>query len=139
MNLGHNALSGKYLQELKNFPNLRWLGLGSDHLKDSDLVNVSACSKLEFLDISDNKDLTEKGLAPLKKLKNLSCLRLNYTNLTAKGILQLKGVPLQLIRIEKHQANVQDLAALRRAFPHITVDFEAQMEDLRKDYHAAFE
>lgn len=139
LKLGHNDLQKKYLQELKKFPNLQSLTLNSNHLRDSDMAAIAACSHLRYLDISDNNDLTNAGIAQLKPLKELAIMQLPFTAINAKGILALKGLPLARLRIEPKQAKSQDVAALNKAFPKLQIDFENMKKELFNDYQAAFQ
>jgi hypothetical protein len=98
------------LNELKKFPNLHSLTLNSNHLRDSDMAAIAACSHLRYLDISDNNDLTNAGIAQLKTFKRTrTIMQLPFTAINAKGILALKGLPLARLRIEPKQANSQDV------------------------------
>ncbi|MFA7337144.1 MAG: hypothetical protein WC028_10195 [Candidatus Obscuribacterales bacterium] len=139
LKLGHNDLQKQYLKELKKFPNLQRLSLNSTHLRDSDMAAIAACSQLRYLDISDNNDLTNVGIAQLKTLKKLDYLQLPFTAANAKGLLALKGIALTKVRIESKQASKQDIVALRKAFPQIQIDIENMKKELLKDYKAAFE
>ncbi|MDQ5935532.1 MAG: hypothetical protein QG574_2838 [Cyanobacteriota bacterium erpe_2018_sw_21hr_WHONDRS-SW48-000092_B_bin.40] len=139
LKLGHNDLQKQYLNELKKFPNLHSLTLNSNHLRDSDMAAIAACSHLRYLDISDNNDLTNAGIAQLKPLKELAIMQLPFTAINAKGILALKGLPLARLRIEPKQANTKDVAALNKAFPKLQIDFENLKKELFNDYKAAFQ
>ncbi|MBP6747343.1 hypothetical protein KA344_19085 [bacterium] len=139
LKLGHNDLQKQYLKELKKFPNLQRLSLNSTHLHDSDIAAIAACSQLRYLDISDNNDLTNVGIAQLKTLKKLDYLQLPFTAANAKGLLALKGMALTKLRIEPKQASKQDIIALRKAFPQIQIDIENMKKELFNDYKAAFQ
>lgn len=137
--LGHNDLQKQCLKELKRLPNLQRLSLNSTHLRDSDMPAIAACSQLRFLDISDNNDLTNLGIAQLKTLKKLDYIQLPFTAANAKGLLALKGLALTKMRIEPKQASKQDIIALRKSFPHVQIDLENMKKELFNDYKAAFQ
>lgn len=139
LNIGHNDLQKSYLNELKKFPNLQRLALNSTHLHDSDMPAIAACSKLRYLDISGNNDLTNVGIAQLKTLKKLEYLQLPYTSANAKGLLALKGLPLNKLRIEPKQATSNDTIALKKTFPHLQIDLENLKKELFNDYKAVFQ
>jgi hypothetical protein len=139
LNISHNDLDKKYLQELKNFPALTWLSLDSTHLTDSDMQKLATCTGLKFLDISNNNDLTDKGLAYLKSFKNLVYLRANLTKITGTGLLNLKACPLTQVRLQRGQCNARELATLKKAMPHMVVDFEMASEEAYGTYREVFE
>ncbi|MDP3510745.1 MAG: hypothetical protein Q8T09_22450 [Candidatus Melainabacteria bacterium] len=139
LHLGHNELNKKILDDLKKFPNLERLSLPSAHLRDTDMAAIAACPKLKYIDISDNNDLTNTGIAQLKTLKNLEQIKMPFTAANAKGLLALKGIALVRVRMEPKQATGKDVISLKKTFPKLEIDFENMKKELFNDYQEAFE
>ncbi|KAF8051500.1 hypothetical protein N665_1715s0010 [Sinapis alba] len=79
--LSGNKLVGSF-SSLLTMPSLSFLGLSNNHLIDSlETMNCSSSSKLEMLDLSNNR-LSGGILEPLSKLPNLKKLDLSYQNTT---------------------------------------------------------
>lgn len=87
------ALSAKALGECKE---LRYLYLAGSGLTDAELVGLKGLTLLEWLDISDNPQVTDAGLATVKGLERLQTLNLSKTSITDKGLATLK--PLDGLR-----------------------------------------
>jgi hypothetical protein len=139
LNLSHNEIEHKYWLELKKFPRLSQLILSSLHLNDSDLAAISGCIPVDFLDITNNLELTTNCVEELKHLKLLSTLEIPYTKLTARDILQLKGLPLNTLRLQPTQGSEADMEALKKQFPHLQIHLETAKEQNFKTYRELFD
>jgi Leucine-rich repeat (LRR) protein len=136
--MSHNEIERKYLPALKNLPNLSRLILNSVRLIDADMAIIGSCSQLEFLDIAGNAALTNKCLVDLKRLKRLHILEIPYTKLTARDLLQLKGLPLVSLRIQPGQGSTADMDALKKQFPGLQIRLETEKERDLKTYKMLF-
>jgi hypothetical protein len=71
---------------------LRRLYLAGCGLTDAHLALLKPLAMLEWLDISDNPQVTDKGMAAVKALERLQELYLGKTGITDKGLTELKGL-----------------------------------------------
>lgn len=85
MSLGRvNAIAG--CAELRD---LRLPGAG---LSDAELVPLQKLTLLEQLDLSENGQVTDRGMASVKALERLRALYLAKTAITDKGLMELKDL-----------------------------------------------
>ncbi len=117
IDLGFNDIEGKNLAALKDLKTLKYLNLNKCHLRSDDLAYLVGCKNLEYLDLRENHLVSDKGMAALAKLKNLRTIDLRNTNVTAAGVLTLKNLPLETIRIESKSLKEGQLAQLKSALP----------------------
>jgi hypothetical protein len=75
---------------------LRSLYLGDAGLSDAELVGLKKLTLLESLDISNNPQVSDKGMVHVKALERLRSLYLGNTSITDKGLAELK--PLDGLR-----------------------------------------
>jgi hypothetical protein len=139
LSINHNEIDRKYLQELKNFPKLSYMDISCSHINDADLPKIAACPSLTFLDLSENAAITNKGLVQLKPLIKLNKLQVTDSNVTAAGILTLKGLPIKTLRIEHKQASDKDIVALKKTFPGLRINFEDLKEQGFSIYKEVFQ
>jgi hypothetical protein len=71
---------------------IRRLYLASSGLSDLELENLKPLTHLILLDISDNQQITDKGMATVKTFEWLQALYLGKTGITDKGLMELKGL-----------------------------------------------
>ena len=117
LSLGFNDIEAKNLAALKDLKTLKYLNLTKCHLRSDDLAYLAGLKNLEYLDLRENHLVGDKAMAELAKLKNLKALDLRNTNVSADGILTLKNLPLETIRIESKSIKEGQLAQLKNALP----------------------
>lgn len=117
LSLSTNSIDVKYLSYLKCFPKLRSLNLVHTKLTNSGLRHISNCKNLETLLIGTNSEITNTGIKELKTLKQLKELDVRETAVTPQGVLVLKGIPLQRLRISSNCVSAADKKLLQAAFP----------------------
>ncbi len=71
---------------------LRDVRLPGSGLSDVEVAGLKKLTLLESLDVSDNPQFTDKGLAAIKTLDRLRALYLAKTGITDKGLIELKGL-----------------------------------------------
>lgn len=71
---------------------LRDLRLPGSGLSDAELVPLQKLSLLEQLDLSENGQVTDRGMASVKALERLRALYLAKTAITDKGLMELKDL-----------------------------------------------
>ncbi|MBP3960160.1 hypothetical protein J8F10_33455 [Gemmata sp. G18] len=69
---------------------LRELRIPNAGLTDTELVGLKKLALLESLDISENPQVTDKGMATIKTLERLRALYLSKTAVSDKGLFELK-------------------------------------------------
>ena len=90
LDLNHTVITDVTLAHLTNKRCLNTLHIAGTRISDSGLQHLSHLSRLQYLDLSHNKDVTDEGLTHLKRLRNLSNLRLLSTRVTATGAQELQ-------------------------------------------------
>jgi hypothetical protein len=71
---------------------LRLLYLAGSGLTDAGLASLKNLTLLETLDISDNAQVTDRGMATVKTFERLQVLYLGKTSISDKGLMELKGL-----------------------------------------------
>jgi Leucine Rich repeat len=117
LHLSFNKLNDTYLSNLALLKDLRELDLQVTGIGDSALPSVAACPKLEWLNLGKNKNITDGGLVALKKLTKLRSINVAGTSVTAKGVEQLKELPLTTIDFNMKSASQDELVRLAKIFP----------------------
>ena len=90
--LGKSALGAAAATAIGQCKELRVLYLPGSRLTDAELAGLKSLVLLEALDVSDNPQVTDKGMETVKALERLQTLYLAKTGLTDKGLLELKGL-----------------------------------------------
>jgi Leucine-rich repeat (LRR) protein len=134
--LDATACTAKGFAALKDLPNLRKLTLGTSNLSvasttaiaecgqlrvlyvarsgltDAELVPLKKLALLEALDLGENPQITDKGMATVKELERLRALELGRTGITNKGLMEL--LPLDGLRkLSVFDTKVTDAAAMK--------------------------
>ncbi len=92
LTLGKSGMSLARVAAIGQCKELRSLYLAGAGLSDAELAGLKTLTLLEALDISDNPQVTDKGMAAVKTLERLQTLHLGKTGLTDKGLMELKGL-----------------------------------------------
>lgn len=114
LTLGKSEMSGPRTVAIGQLKELRVLFLRDSGLTDAELGSLKKLALLESLDISDNPQVTDKGMSSVKALERLQVLYLGKTGITDKGLMELK--PLEAL----HTLNVvgtKVTAEAAEAFP----------------------
>ncbi|QEG31134.1 Leucine Rich repeats (2 copies) [Gemmata obscuriglobus] len=90
--LGKSDLTLARVNAIAKCKELRDLRLPGAGLSDPELAPLKALTRLEQLDLSENAQVTDKGMATVKTLERLRGLYLAKTGLTDKGLAELKGL-----------------------------------------------
>jgi hypothetical protein len=123
LEMGCNKVDRNIGQNLTLFPKLGCLLLYRDCLQDSDLVSIAKIQTLEYLKLSSNRDITDSGIKALIPLKHLRRLEVDDTQVTAAGLLVLKGSPLRSLIMDSRYNNKYFKTMLARAFPVTNIEF----------------
>jgi hypothetical protein len=123
LNLNGNSIEPGSVKSLTAFPLLNHLELSHCAITDRDLLDVGKIKSLVELNLSFNNGITDKGIKCLAGLKNLSYLDLDQSHTTARGVLALKGLPINNLTLATCCNNQRDQALIQKAFPHATIIF----------------
>jgi hypothetical protein len=96
LTLGKSNISAANTVAIAQLKELRVLYLPGSGLSDTELATLKTLTFLEALDISDNPQVTDAGMATVKTQERLQVLYLAKTSITDKGLLALK--PLDGLR-----------------------------------------
>lgn len=89
---------------------LRALALSNSGLSDAELAGLKKLTLLESLDLSENPQITDKGMMHVTALERLQFLYLTKTSITDKGLMELKALD-GLRRLEVPGTKVTNEAA----------------------------
>ncbi len=107
LNISKTRYSKSNLMLISKLKQLRSLNLSRSSLSDDDCQIVAQMTGLQVLRMGLNPQITDKGIAALKSLKNLELLDLNNTAVTDKGLTALKSLP-KLNDLELYQTQISD-------------------------------
>jgi hypothetical protein len=96
LSLGKSFMGSASTAAIAQCSELRVLYLAGSGLSDAELAALKKLTFLESLDISENPQVTDAGMATVKSLERLQVLNLSKTALTDKGLMELK--PLDGLR-----------------------------------------
>jgi hypothetical protein len=110
--------SDEALQFLEGFPNLRVLLLWGGQATDSSMSHLAHLHRLQYLFMWDVSEVTDRGAANLKGLKDLRYIHLSASQISDKtlevfgGMPQLEGLSLQFNHFT--DAGLEHVAGLRK-------------------------
>ncbi len=123
-----------YLKALKNLKELEIVGFS---IRDRDLIHLTALKKLEILNIGGtvssitkpykkkfyNLKITNRGLAYIKRLKNLATLDISYAlNVSNAGLVHLKALKkLKELNLKGTKVTDKGIKKLNKALPKCNV------------------
>jgi len=108
------------VRALKHSPRIQDLYLAQTDLTNASLHNLSGMRALSTLDISDNSQITDRGMLGLTDVPSLSVLYLQGCSVTpaiADFIAQHERLAAVAIRVDRWQ--IKDVQALLKRFPKV--------------------
>jgi hypothetical protein len=90
--LGKSEMNALRVSAIAQCKELRTLYLAGSGLSDADLAGLKKLALLESLDVSDNPQITDKGMVHLAALGRLRALYLAKTGITDKAFVELKAL-----------------------------------------------
>jgi hypothetical protein len=96
LKLGQSTATDKTAGQLAECSELRLLYVTQARLTDAGLEKLKKLTRLDALDVSGNKGITDAGMAHVKTLERLEILYLANTAVTDKGLFDLS--PLEGLR-----------------------------------------
>lgn len=98
------------------------LKVSNRNLNDTMLNLIGKCNRLIELQL-DHSGINDNGIAVLAGLKDLKLLNLVGTKVSLKGLSNLKGAAnMSKIFLFQTDISAKDTAALRKLFPHVTIE-----------------
>jgi Leucine-rich repeat (LRR) protein len=110
--LGKSNLSAACTKAVAECGQLRTLYVARSGLTDVELAPLKKLVLLEALDISENPQITDKGMATLKELERLRTLELGRTGITDKGLIELQALD-GLRKLSVFETKVTEAAATK--------------------------
>jgi hypothetical protein len=95
------------VRALADLHDLALLRLDGTDITDADLAAIGSLHRLTYLNLSDNRKISDLGLAHLKGLRKLEGIELARTSVGDEGINHLKGLP-HLADLRLNGLNVGD-------------------------------
>lgn len=89
---GQGKLTVAAASALGQCKDLRHLVLVNTGLTDGELAGMKGLTRLEYLGISENAKVTDKGMATVKGFERLQVLHMNGASITDKGLAELKSL-----------------------------------------------
>jgi len=132
------AVQPQYLKYLSEMRGLENLALSRCQLKDSDLQFLLKNIKLASLDLTANPKLTDACLQYMVKCKPLWILLVPETQITAHGLLSLKGLPLLDVLYTARPGDAAASAALKKLFPRVRVVQSQNKKNVDEDTRAIY-
>jgi hypothetical protein len=90
LDVSGDALTGSGLDHLKKLPKLEELALRNNRIRNAELVHLKNIKNLKKLDLTGNFGITDAGLDALKELTQIKEVHLLFTEVTDKGVAELK-------------------------------------------------
>lgn len=110
--LGKSNLSAACTKAIAECGQLRTLYVARSGLTDAELAPLKKLVLLEALDIGENPQITDKGMATVKELERLRTLELGRTAITDKGLFELQALD-GLHKLSVFGTKVTDAAAMK--------------------------
>lgn len=110
--LGKSNLSVNCTKALAECSQLRTLYVARSGLTDLELAPLKKLALLEALDLSENPQITDKGMASVKELERLRALELGRTAITDKGLFELQALE-GLRKLSVFETKVTEAAAMK--------------------------
>jgi hypothetical protein len=92
LTLGKSIMNAARVKAIGQCKELRSLYLAGCGLSDAGLAGLKNLTLLKSLDISDNPQITDRGMATVKTFERLQQLNVAKTSMTDKGLMELKGL-----------------------------------------------
>jgi hypothetical protein len=134
LRFGNGEIDHSSLQFLAQFPNLKRLSLRRAGLKKTDIEQVSKCTSLVNLAISQNPALDDSCVALITKLKNLTDLELAETAVSSAGLEKLSVLKNLNVSLPKPTAAYSQKERIRfkQLFPQAKFNRESLVEKKRE-------
>lgn len=85
INMDGTMLEPQYVRYFNNFPDLRYLRLSYTHIGSDSVGSLAAAKSLSILDIAETRELDDKIIEPILKIKTLLWVKDKGTKVTTKG------------------------------------------------------
>lgn len=134
LRFGNGEIDHSSLQFLAQFPNLKRLSLRRAGLKKADIEQVSKCTNLVNLAISQNPGVDDSCVALVTKLKNLTELELADTAVSIAGLEKLSVLKNLNVSLPRPMATYSPKEKIRfkQLFPQSKFNLESVVEKKRK-------
>ena len=117
VDIGRTPFEIKYMDAFLHLKNLRHLSVEACHITDKEMQIVGKLSKLGSLAISENSQITSRGLASLTQLKELHYLIFTGVRIDEAGFAVISKLPLVMLTLHSNQISKEQLQKLTKAMP----------------------
>jgi hypothetical protein len=117
LDLRYSAVTSALLLKLTALPSLEELNLDSCNVSDGAIAHLAdkgVCPNLLSLDLADNSQLTDAGIAKIAKFQKLKRLSLFYCNVTNAGLKHLSQLKdLEVLNLDSREISDDGLLPLQ--------------------------
>jgi Leucine-rich repeat (LRR) protein len=121
LTLSRNCLKEENLKYLSALPHLQYLTISHCGVSDAGVKYLANCSSIITLVVENNPKITDQSIKCFTSMKKLRYLRLGDTSITAKGVLELKALPLVWLAVPSRNISPSQLQDIRKAMPNTSV------------------
>ena len=136
VNLSSNDIDPRCLNSLVGLPLLHEVWLGQAGLHDGDLAYLARLKGLKRLSLKDDRDITDQGVKLLAACKHLEWLDVRGTMVSGKGVLALKSLPLNTVKISGANVSDADARAIKAMFPGIGLILKSKGDTIPREMFA---
>ena len=112
-----------------NFPVLRILKSSANNVTDDAVNFLGKLASVSNIELTDQKNLTDKSLPIFKSMKNLKNLDLRRTRITLRGLAALKGKPLYRITLTVASPKLDDEKFVEKALPGVQINLDKKRDE----------
>ncbi|MBS1989829.1 MAG: hypothetical protein JSS83_04880 [Cyanobacteria bacterium SZAS LIN-3] len=134
-----NNIDTTSLVALKQFNKLALLFVSQCHLRNPDLKMIGENHELTDLAIGEDPLISDKGMPELKPLHKLASLNVAETQVTSRGLLTLKGLPITDIKVTPTALTAAERNNLQKVFPRLSFRFDDSRNKSLTIYKEMFE
>jgi hypothetical protein len=138
LRLARNPLKDETLQYLGSIPQLQFLNINRCNVSDEGVRHLADCSQLLCLNIGDNPKVTDQSIKYLLRIKKLRTLFIGGTSITAKGLLQLKALPLRALDFSSKKFTALEIKEIRKDFAGVLLVPDIQKKAVDSETNSLF-
>jgi hypothetical protein len=139
LDISYNPLKPANLKWLVNLHKLNRLILHDCKLENSMIPVLSQCTSIEDLALNQNVHLTDAAIPSIASIKNLRCLDLKFTHITARGIRELKSLhQLRHLTISDGLVSPEQCAEIKQLFKDTTIEYASRTVQIDSDTRRIF-
>ncbi|CAN5507642.1 hypothetical protein BH11CYA1_BH11CYA1_17690 [soil metagenome] len=119
-------LSQSDFSSFGRLPNLSTLFLRGSKVSDAMVSSLRPCKNLQYLDLSNNHDVTDASLAALALLPKLKTVALSGTAVNIGSLTKLARI--ERVVVSRRDLKGAKLQELRKAMPNLVLDMDSKVD-----------